>query len=492
MASERLSPARAFPASRVKAWDIETDVAIVGFGAAGASAAIEAAQAGAKVTLFEVGAGSGGATALSGGEIYLGGGGGTPIQRQNGYTDDTESLYTYLKMAGGPDADLAKVRLYADNSLAHYHWLVEQGVPYKGTHIPTKIIEPETDDTLIWCGSEEAWPFSEAAKPAPRGHVIQWMGWGGGRKLLDILEARVRKLGVDVQCNTRVLCLVADEDGAVQGLVARIDGAEKFVKARKGVILCTGGFCMNRDMLQRYAPNVLVSNDPIGVVDDGSGIVMGQSVGGDAIHMDQFFTTCPWYPPENLVKGIMVNIHGQRFINEDCYHGRVSAYIAKQPGSKAYLLLDNEIFDRPMEFSRVDVAATGETWAEVESELGMTAGTLTATVEVFSREAAKGHDPLFHKAAKWLKPLTKGPFAALEMEMSSSFFSYFTLGGLNTLPSGEVLNREGTPIPGLYAAGRATAGLPRWGEGYSSGMSLADCTFFGRMAGRNAGARHAG
>jgi succinate dehydrogenase/fumarate reductase flavoprotein subunit len=487
MASGEYSSARAFPARRVSRWDEDTDVIIVGFGAAGGSAAIEAAGAGAKVTLFEVGAGSGGATALSGGEIYLGGGGGTPIQRQNGFTDDTESLYTYLKMAGGPDADLAKVRLYADNSLAHYHWLVEQGVPYKGTHIPGKIIEPETDDTLIWCGSEEAWPFVEAARPAPRGHVIQWMGWGGGRKLMDVLEARARALGVDVRPNTRVLCLVADEDGAVQGVVIRADGAEKFVRARKGVILCTGGFCMNRDMLQRYAPNVLVSNDPIGVVDDGSGILMGESVGGDAIHMDQFFTTCPWYPPENLVKGIMVNIHGQRFINEDCYHGRVSAYIAKQPRSKAYLLLDNDIFDRPMEFARVDVAASGETWAEVESELGMTPGTLTATVEVFNREAAQGRDPVLRKAAKWLKPLTTGPFAALEMDMSTSFFSYFTLGGLNTLPTGEVLARDGKTVRGLYAAGRATAGLPRWGEGYSSGMSLADCTFFGRMAGKAVG-----
>jgi succinate dehydrogenase/fumarate reductase flavoprotein subunit len=491
MAAGRYSPARAFPAGRVQNWDFETDVVIVGFGAAGASAAIEAAGAGAKVTLFEVGGGSGGATALSGGEIYMGGNGGTPIQRQNGFEDTTEALYQYLLMAGGPNADTAKVRLYADNSLAHFHWLVEQGVPYKGTHVPGKIIEPETDDTLIWCGSEEAWPFSEKAKPCPRGHVIQWQGWGGGRKLMDVLEARVRALGVDVQCNARVLCLVADEDGAVQGVVVRIDGTERFVRARRGVILATGGFCMNREMMQRYAPDILRSNDPIGVVDDGSGILMGESVGGDAIQMEQFFTTCPWYPPESLVKGIFVNVRGQRFINEDCYHGRVSAYMAKQPGDKVYLLVDNAIFDRPMELARIDIAATGETWAEVEQELGMPEGALTGTVELFNRYAAEGKDPLFHKAAKWLKPLNEGPFAAFEFNLRDSYFSYFTLGGLNTRPSGEVLDRTGQPIPGLYAAGRATAGLPRWGEGYSSGMSLADCTFFGRMAGRSAAGKPA-
>ena len=395
-------------------------------------------------------------------------------------------------MAGGPDANAAKVRMYADNSLAHYHWLVEQGVPYKGTHLKGKMIDPETDDTLIWCGSEEAWPFSEAAKPCPRGHVIQWTGWGGGRKLMDVLEARVRALGVDVRCNARILCLIVDEDGAVAGVVSRIDGVERFVRARKGVILCTGGFCMNQDMLKRYAPDALRSHDPIGVVDDGSGIQMGESVGGDAIHMDQYFLTCPWYPPENLVKGIFVNVHGQRFINEDCYHGRVSAYIGKQPEGKAYLLVDNSLFDRPIELARIDIAATGETWDEVEQGLGMTPGTLTATVNVFNREAAQGHDPLFHKASKWLKPLTEGPFAAFELNLDTSFFSYFTLGGLNTLPTGEVLGRDGAAISGLYAAGRTTSGLPRWGEGYSSGMSLADCTFFGRMAGRSVGERRVG
>jgi 3-oxo-5alpha-steroid 4-dehydrogenase len=483
--AQSYSPNRPFPLSRVAAWDLETEVAVVGFGASGASAAIEAARAGAKVSLFEVGAGSGGASALSGGEIYLGGGGGTPVQKAAGFTDETEDLKTYLAMAGGPHADMAKVSLYAENSLDHYQWLVDQGVEYKGTFVPGKIIEPETDDTLIWSGSEEAWPFVERAKPAPRGHVIQWQGWGGGRKLIDVLEAKARELGVEVHCSARVLCLVADEDGAVHGLVARMDGKERFVRA-KAVVLCTGGFAMNTEMLSRYAPDAVRLENPIGGTDDGSGIQMGMSVGGDAVHMDQFFTTCPWYPPENLVKGVFVNQLGQRFINEDCYHGRVSRTAADQPGDRVYLLVDNDIFDRPMELARVDLAAAGESWEEVEAELGMTSGTLTATMEVYNRHAAAGEDPLWHKAGKWLKPLTEGPFAAFEFRIGYSYFSYFTLGGLNTLPSGEVLDRDGAPIHGLYAAGRAACGLPRWGHGYSSGMSLADCTFFGRQAGLSA------
>jgi 3-oxo-5alpha-steroid 4-dehydrogenase len=84
--------------------------------------------------------------------------------------------------------------------------------------------------------------------------------------------------------------------------------------------------------------------------------------------------------------------------------------------------------------------------------------------------------------------LDEGPFAALELNFTDSYFSFFTLGGLSTLPTGQVRDRAGEPVPGLYAAGRATSGLPRWGHGYSSGMSLADCTFFGRQAGRSAAA----
>ena len=489
MTDTTASSARPFPLERVPQWDIETDVAVVGFGASGGSAAIEAASGGAHVHLFELGSGSGGASALSGGEIYLGGGGGTPIQRAAGFEDSTEALYQYLLMAGGPDADAAKVRLYADNSLAHYEWLVAQGVPYKGTFLPGKIIEPETDDTLIWSGSEEAWPFSEAAKPAPRGHVIQWEGWGGGRKLVDVLEARVRALGVTVNTDTRVISLISDLDGRVHGLVVRQDGQNRYVRAARGVILCTGGFTMNADMLRRYAPEALRLENPIGTTDDGSGILMGMSVGGDAIHMDQYFTTCPWYPPEGLVKGVFVNRNGQRFINEDCYHGRVSRTMADQPGDRVYLLVDQSLFERPMEFSRIDLAAAGETWAEIEAELEMVPGSLTATMDVYNRYAAQGQDPVWRKASQWLKPLTEGPFAAFELRIGYSYFSYFTLGGLNTLPSGEVLDRAGGVIPGLYAAGRATSGLPRWGHGYSSGMSLADCTFFGRQAGRTAATR---
>jgi predicted oxidoreductase len=131
----------------------------------------------------------------------------------------------------------------------------------------------------------------------------------------------------------------------------------------------------------------------------------------------------------------------------------------------------------------MEIAAVGESWDEVEAELGMLPGTLTATVAVYNRHAAKGEDPLYHKEASWLKPLDDPPYAALACHLKQAYYPFFTLGGLSTRPSGEVLTPGGEIIAGLYAAGRTACGLPRWGKGYSSGISLGDCTFFGRKAG---------
>lgn len=474
-----------YPASEVAQWDFETDIAVIGFGAAGACASIEAAEVGAKVMLFERGSGSGGASGLSGGEIYIGGNGGTEAQRAAGFEDSTEDFATYLKMAGGPCADEAKCDLYAAEALAHFAWLKAQGIPYRGNYLPGKQIEPMDDSTLIWSGSEAAAPFCDQAKPAPRGHVIQHMGWGGGRPLMDILEKRARDLGVEVVVNARALALVQDGDRIV-GAVFNIDNRPHFVKAAKGVILATGGFVMNEDMRRKYCPETFKVSDPIGDQDDGTGINLGVGAGGDAIHMEQFFTTCPWTIPEPQANGVFVNVAGQRFINEDCYHGRVSRTMIDQPGGKVYLLLDSAHFSQPLELARTPIVGTGDSWEEVEAELEMPAGTLSATMAFYNKHAREGADPLFDKREPILKPLDQGPFVALELNFETSYFSFFTLGGLKTSTDGEVLDRSGTAIAGLYAAGRCTSGLPAWGHGYSSGMSLADCSFFGRQAGRKA------
>ncbi len=488
-ADKNFTPARACPLENVPQWDLQTDVLVIGFGAAGACAAIEAREAGAEVMVMEVAAGGGGSASWSGGEVYVGGSGGTDVQRQHGFTDSTEDLEQYLLMAGGPAADAERVAVYAANGVTHFNWLREQGVPFKGTYLPGKWIEPPTDDTLLWSGNEKAWPYVERAQPAPRGHTVQFVGWGGGKVLMEVLCERAVQTGAEVRYNARTLALIVDGDQRVVGAVVREAGSLRYVRARKGVILCAGGFIGNADMVKRFVPAALDCELQVtGGNDDGSGIRMGMSVGAATLNMQEFFATLPFFPPASLVKGIFINERAQRFVNEDSYHGRVAHFVLRQPNGRVWLLVDNEIFGRPLLQEDIQIAAVGETWVEVEQELGLPEGALVHTVEEFNRLAESGQDPYFHKAEEWLRPLTQPPFAALSYCKGEFQGHAFTLGGLSTRPSGEVLDGDSKPIEGLYAAGRTACGLPRWGEGYSSGLSLGDSTFFGRLAGQSAAA----
>ena len=132
----------------------------------------------------------------------------------------------------------------------------------------------------------------------------------------------------------------------------------------------------------------------------------------------------------------------------------------------------------------VEVAAVGDTIAEVETELGMPPGALQETVAYYNRNAERGEDPLLHKGAGYLKPLTTPPFAALDTGVENAVYSAFTLGGLRIDAHGSVQSASGDAVPGLFAAGRTTSGIAK--QGYSSGMSLGDGSFFGRAAGRHA------
>jgi succinate dehydrogenase/fumarate reductase flavoprotein subunit len=391
-------------------------------------------------------------------------------------------------MAGGPDADEERVRIYAEGALDHFDWLKAQGVPYRDTYIPGKPVLPGTGDCLILSGSEFAWPFKTRAKPCPRGHLPDAMGESGGFVLVDALAKQVHALGVQRRFDSRATRLVVDESGHVRGLVFEAEGAVRFARADHGVILCTGGFALNEDMLRDHAPlRARLASDALsGGYDDGLGIRMGMSAGGAAIHMDELFLTLPFYPPESHIKGILVNGRGERFVNEDAYAGRVAHFIVEQEGNRFYLLVDDAIFETPADYSRIEIAAVGESWKEIEAELGLSPGTFGHTVSTYNRYARNGEDPAFHKDQSWLRPLEQPPFAALACHLDQAFYPFFTLGGLHVRPTGEVRTPQGEVIPGLYAAGRAACGLPRWGKGYSSGMSLGDCTFFGRMAGRAA------
>lgn len=469
--------------ANVAKWDMEADVVVVGFGVAGGSAAIEAARAGVQVLILERASAGGGASAESGGLIYFGGG--TPVQKACGFEDSTEEMFKYLMQASG-SADEAKVRLYCDESLEHFDWFVGLGLEFKHSFYAEKSTTPETEDGLCYSGNEAVHPFNLHAKPAPRGHKPRKEG-DAGSLIMEKVMLGAKAAGAEVVTNALCETLVADDRGRVVGAVARIGGEERLVRARRGVVLTAGGFIKNKEMLAKHAPEFLKCNYPIGTDgDDGSGIRMGMGAGGSAIHMSEGFVSTPFYPPSGHVKGILVNGQGQRFINEDVYHGRSGECILKRQNGVAYLIVDNELYGPTQAFHKV--LAVEETIEDLEKALGLPESTLTATVAFFNHHAERGEDPLFHKAPAYLRPLSSPPFSALGLSVSNAIFAAFTLGGLDTLPTGEVLTPDGKVVPGLYAAGRNSAGLPRWAGGYASGMSLGGSSFFGRKAGRSAAA----
>lgn len=461
-------------------WDREADVVVVGFGAAGACAAIEASEAGAEVLLLERASGGGGTSALSTGQLYLGGG--TPIQKACGFEDSPEEMYKYLIASCGPGEDEAKIRLFCDRSVEHFHWLVKHGVPFKESYYGEGSYTP-TDDCLSYSGSELAYPYYEIAKPAPRGHTVQQDGIEAGAQLMRSLVEAVGKTSTEVQEDSLVQTLVVDDDHRVAGAVVRYEGGEQLVRARRGVILTAGGFINNKQMVMRYAPLLWKCRYRAGCDgDDGRGIRMGLGAGGTAIRMDVGCIVLPFTVPKVLMKGIMVNRRGMRFINEDIYQTVVGEAALLHENGEVFLIVDNDTFARP--FAPTEIAAVEETIEDLEEALAFPAGSLQHTVATYNEGATRGEDPIFHKAKDYLQPLVNPPFAALDYTTQKSLYTVFTLGGLHTNTNGQVLSPDGDVIKSLYAAGRTTSGLAA--QGYSSGLSLADATFFGRRAGRHA------
>jgi succinate dehydrogenase/fumarate reductase flavoprotein subunit len=468
----------------VPRWDALTDVLVVGQGVAGGAAAIEAARAGARTLVLERMTRGGGATALSTGITYFGGG--TSVQKACGFEDTLADMQAYVALAAGEQADPERVRLYCEGSLEHFEWFRALGVEYNESFHADKVTHPLTDECLTFSGNEDAWPHSEQARPVPRGHKPARTGEAGGY-LMEAVLAGTLAAGAEVVNECRVETLVQREDGRILGAVARREGQLFYAGARRGVVLATGGFIMDREMVARHAPQLLQCNYPVATAgDDGVGIRMGLGAGGDAINMHEGLVLNAYYPPSSHLKGVLVDARGQRFVNEDAYIGRTSDAILRRAEGNAYLVVDDELYGPTQAFHKL--AAVEETFEELERALSLPPGALVATLEMYNRFAARGEDPLFHKAAKWLRPLSAPPYAALDCRTSHSIFGVFTLGGLSVRATGEVLTPDGDVVPGLYAAGRCTAGLPREGRTYASGLSIGDASFFGRLAGRRAAA----
>jgi 3-oxo-5alpha-steroid 4-dehydrogenase len=458
------------------------DVIVVGMGIAGGSAAVEAAAAGASVLVLERAAVAGGTSAMAGGHFYLGGG--TVVQRATGHADSPDEMYSYL-MAVTPDPEPEKIRAYADGSAGHCDWLESLGFEFERSYYPEKaVIQPQTQG-LMYTGNEKVWPFRELAVPAPRGHKVPVPGETGGAKLVvDLLVRRARELGVEIRYETAVTELITD-CGRVSGVRWRsLEGTGEL--AAGSVILAAGGFVMNTEMVARHVPHLAEKPFVLGTpYDDGLGIRLGLSAGGQALHMDQAFITAPFYPPAKLLTGIIVNTVGKRFVAEDSYHSRTSAFVLDQPGRAAFLIVDSAHMERP-ELPLVPFIDGWESIGEMEADLKIPAGNLAATIAAYNTAAARGEDPEFHKHPDWIEAQDTGPWAAFDLTLGRAMYAGFTLGGLRCTIDGQVQRPDGSIVPGLYTAGACASNIAQDAKGYSSGIQLGEGSFFGRRAGQHA------
>jgi len=484
-------------ADDVSSWSDDVDVVVIGFGIGGGCAAVSAAAAGARV--LERAAAAGGTTAMAGGHFYLGGG--TAVQEATGHPDSPEEMYKYL-VAVSRQPDHEKIRAYSDGSVEHFNWLEDLGFQFERSYVAGKVVVPAGTEGLSYTGNEKVWPFCEKATPAPRGHSVPVPGeLGGAAMVIDLLVKRADDLGVQLRYETGATNLILDDDGAVVG-VAWKHFTETGAAKAKSVIIAAGGFAMNPEMVAEHTPALgqprrtkhhgLVAPYILGNPnDDGLGLRMGISAGGVAENMSEKFITAAAYPPEILLTGVIVNKEGKRFVAEDSYHSRTSAFVLEQPEQTAYLIVDEAHTEMPA-MPLIRFLDGYETIAELETALDIPAGNAAATLQRYNEFAAKGEDPDFHKQPEYVAPQDNGPWAVFDLSLGRAMYSGFTMGGLAVTVDGEVQREDGSVVPGLYAVGACASNIAQDGKGYASGTQLGEGSFFGRRAGTHAAGKARG
>lgn len=527
-------------------WDEMVDIVVVGFGCAGACAAIEAADRGSRTLVLERFSG-GGATKRSGGVIYAGA---TPYQAAAGFQDSPENMFNYLKLETKGVVTDETLRTFCEESPRNLEWLEQQGLGFSANYYPTKTSYPPQDYYLYFSGNESFPPYHDAATPVPRGHRCTGKDMLPGTDLFRALKRSALRKGVDVRCRSRARTLLTDAQGAVIGVeysalpstgplapahraleyldfklrysqigfppLSRVfqslydlmerTGQRRRVRARQGVILSAGGFVFNRAMIRQYAPRYLPGK-PLGSNgDDGSGIRMGLAAGAACGQMHRVSTWRFITPPEAMVMGIVVDMQGQRFCNEQLYGAQMGEYIVEEHGGKAVLVMDSAM--RALSLTQVgprkiwwfqnltffinhflNSKAAG-TIAELADKCGIPADRLNATIAAYNTMAREGRPDPLGKAPALVQPIVKPPFYAIDISLGNRAFpcATLTLGGLVVEEAtGRVKRPDGSIIDGLYAAGRTAVGVSS--QGYVSGLALAHCVWSGRHAAAHASTR---
>jgi fumarate reductase flavoprotein subunit len=442
-----------------------TDIIVIGGGAAGWSAALAAVQAGASVLLLEKLSESGGSSALSGGCLALAG---TDLQAAQGVVDSPDLLFKDLCEVGQHVNDAALVRTYCDAQLEAYDWLKKAGVTF------SPVIETASGQSV------------------PRVHTVD------PADMVRALKAASERSGkVDYRPNMAAKILLMNEGGRAMG-VRLEDGQD--LHAAKAVIVASGGFAKNADLMNQYAPQYAEAVFVAGAGSQGDGLRMATAIGADLRDMDYVKGTFGKHPTDEtndhslqaVYKGaIAVNQDGNRFVDESISYKLLGDAVMAQPWHTGYQIMDQGIFDtgdnrvRILDFGRrleEGLFYIGDTLEELAAQIEIDPDTLVATVARYNGYVDAGHDPdfgrkhLVHQHGA-LRKIEIGPFYAYP----STAVVFGTYCGLRIDTSARVLRAGGTAILGLYAAGEVTGGFH--GAAYMTGSALGKALVFGRIAG---------
>ena len=439
---------------------LETDIVIIGAGGAGMTAAINATQAGMNVILLEKMPYAGGNTTKATGGMNAAE---THYQKEQGI-EDTVEQFVEDTMKGGHDLnDRDLVTVMAENSAEAIDWLDSIGAPlpkvsYSGGATNKRIHAPED-------------------------------GSGVGAYLVTAFRRTLDSLGVNVMYDTKATELIM-EDGAVAGVMAQGKTVDYTIRA-KAVILATGGFGNNEDMIVKYRPDLkgTVTTSAPGIT--GDGIVMAQEAGADLVDIEQIQLHPTVEQSTSMlitesVRGdgaILVNQEGKRFTNELLTRDVVSAAELEQPGSYAYIIFDQHLRDglKAIEkYVSTGITVQADTIEGLAELIDVDPATLAETLKNWNQYVADQKDPEFGRESGMDADLSQAPYYAIKIAPGI----HHTMGGVRINTSTQVLDASGEPIPGLFAAGEVTGGVH--GGNRIGGNAVADIVVFGKIAAESA------
>lgn len=487
----------------------DADVVVIGAGGAGMTAAMTAADAGQKVIILESQAMVGGNSARATGGMNA---------AKTVYQDENE-----FDQAAGVEKTLATAaEKYADNETitalaktVSEQWAAYQANPTgyfdsvelmeldtmvggKGINDP-ELVETlceGTADAIDWLDENgitlhNVSSFGGASvkrihRPVnEEGKVVSV-----GAYMIPLLQENCEKRGIDIVLNTTVDTILTDANGAAVGVSGTDKDGNTVVVNAKSVILATGGFGANLDMVTQYKPELagFMTTNAAGA--QGQGIEMATAIGAGTVDMDQIqiHPTVEANTAALITEGlrgdgaILVNANGERFIDEVGTRDVVSAAEIAQPGSYSWLIVDQAMADASsviQGYIKKGYTKTGATYEELAKELDVDPAAFANTMETWNGYVEAKNDPDFGRTS-FANPLNNGPYYAIKVTAGV----HHTMGGVTINSATEVLKEDGTVIPGLFAAGEVTGGVH--GANRLGGTAVADFVVFGRIAGESA------